>query len=395
MDATTVPLISVNAVQALGLSCLGLALGTWIVRRVAIVDRLNIPAPIVGGLLFALLGLALRGRWLDIEYELSLQPVLMLAFFTTIGLSASLRLIRVGGRLVVWFLGLAVIGAMAQNGVGIAIASAFGLDPLYGIIAGSIALTGGPGTAAAFGDTFETTHGVEGAKTVGIACAMFGIAAGGLLGGQIGGTLVRRHGLRGAAAPVAVADAPVEPESSLTANVVVIGVAMGLGTLIGMGFQRAGINLPGYIGAMIAAAVLRNVDDATGWFRISPRRVDELGDAALSVFIVMAMLGLQLWKLAHIAAPIVVILVAQVLLVWAMCRLVFRVMGRDYEAAVMSGGFCGFMLGTAANAMACMTVLRDKYGAAPRAFIVVPLVGVSLIDFFNALMITHLAHWFR
>ncbi len=394
MDATTIPLVKVTAVQVLGLSCLGLGLGSWIVRRIAVIDRLNIPAPIVGGLLFAVIGLALRGRWLDIDYDLSLQPVLMVAFFTTIGLSASLRLIRVGGRQVVWFLGLAAIGALLQNGVGIAIASAFGLDPLLGINAGSVALTGGPGTAAAFGHEFETAHGVAGATTVGIACAMFGIAAGGLLGGHIGGALVRRHGLRGGVAAIAASDAPVEVESSLTGNAVVIGVAMGIGTLIGLLFQGAGIALPGYIGAMIAAAVLRNIDDATGWFRISPRRVDELGDVALSVFIVMAMLGLRLWELAHLAAPILAILAAQVLLVWAMCRVVFRLMGRDYESAVMAGGFCGFMLGTAANAMACMAVLRDKYGAAPRAFIVVPLVGVSLIDFINALMITNLAQWF-
>ena len=270
--------LKLNAVQVLALAAFGLVMGVWIKRFIPVLDRLHIPASIVGGLVYALLALFLRDRWLNLEMDMVLRDILMVAFFTTIGMSASLRLVRVGGIQVVLF----------------------------------------------------------------------------------------------------------------------FAIAMGIGTLISTAFERAGAILPAYVGAMIAAAVIRNVDDWHDFFRLSQEHVDHIGAISLNVFIVMALLTLRLWELVHLALPMILMLVAQVALVWLMCMLLcFRLMGRDYEAAVMAGGFCGFMLGTTANAMACMGVLTEKYGPAPRAFIVVPLVGAFLIDFTNALIITAMANLLR
>jgi ESS family glutamate:Na+ symporter len=332
-------------------------------------------------------------------------------------MSASLRLIREGGAQVLLFFGIATLGAVLQNLAGMGAARLLGLDPLLGIIAGSVALTGGPATALAFGGTFENM-GVAGASTLGLASATFGITAGGLLGGFIGGSLIRRHGLKPAVqagpaeplqtealayagesfppAPDRMSDESESEHSPLFRTLILIAVAMGIGSVIGAWFERTGLILPAYIGAMLAAAALRNLDDRFHWFGISQHLVDAAGSISLYVFIVMALLTLRLWELVHLALPMIVMLLLQVALAWVMSAvLAFWTMGRDYEAAVMAGGFCGFMLGTTANAMACMDVLVRKFGPAPRAFIVVPLVGAFLIDFTNAVVITALVNLVR
>jgi ESS family glutamate:Na+ symporter len=342
--------------------------------------------------------------------DLALRDILMIAFFTTVGMSASLRLLKTGGVQVLLFFALATGGAVLQNLVGIGAARLLGIDPLLGVIAGSVALTGGPATALAFGGTFEKL-GIEGASTLGLASATFGITVGGLLGGPIGGFLIRRYGLKPAAeagaadanhtealvyagdplsAPVTpMADESESEHSVLFRTLILVAIAMGIGSVIGAWLSRLGLILPAYIGAMLAAATIRNLDDRFHWFDISQHLVDAVGNISLYVFIVMALLTLRLWELVHLALPVVVMLVLQVALVWILCvTLSFRVMGRDYDSAVMAGGFCGFMLGTTANAMACMDVLARKFGPAPRAYLVVPIVGAFLIDFTNALVIT-------
>jgi ESS family glutamate:Na+ symporter len=291
------------------------------------------------------------------------------------------------------------------------------IDPMLGIIAGSVSLTGGPATALAFGGTFEKL-GVAGASTLGVASATFGITAGGLLGGSIGASLIRRYGLKPApdakskgmettealvyaGDPLPVPATPIADESEsehspLFRTLILIAVSMGVGSVIGAWFGKIGLILPAYIGAMIAAAIMRNLDDRFHWFGVSQHLVDGVGNISLSIFIVMALLTLRLWELVHLALPIVVMLVLQVGLVWLMCvTLSYRAMGRDYESAVMAGGFCGFMLGTTANAVACMDVLVRKFGPAPRAFLVVPIVGAFLIDFTNALIITTMMNFLR
>lgn len=407
------PVIALNAVQVLGLAAFGVAAGIWLKRRAPILDRLNIPASVAGGLLYAVIVLALRDRVVNFEMDVSLRDIFMVAFFTTIGMSASLRVVRKGGRQVLLFFGVATIGVVMENIAGVGTALLLGVDPLLGLLAGSVTMAGGPATALAFGETFESL-GVQGGTSLGVAAAIFGIVAGGLLGGFAGGSIIRRDRLQPEdARPTPTAEsvaydegAEIEPpryaeereeeRSTLLANALALAIAMGLGTVVSLALQRAGLVLPAYIGAMLCAAVIRNLDDHFHLVHVSQREMDQIGNVSLDLFIVMALLTLKLWEMLALALPVLIILATQIVLVLALSRwLVYRTMGRDFDAAVMSGGYCGFMLGTTANAMACMNELATRYGHAPRAFLVVSLVGAFLIDFTNALIITQFLNLFR
>ena len=391
-----IPTWKLNAAQVLGLACVGVWLGGWLKRRLPVLDRLNIPVSIAGGMVFALASLALHGRYLNLDADTTLRDLLMIAFMTTIGLTARLDLIRSGGAGVLKLLAVASVGAVLQNLLGMALAGMLGIDARLGILAGSVALTGGPATALAFGGTFERM-GVAGATATGMASATFGIAVAGLIGGYIGGWLVRRHGLKSNAAAARVkAERSDGGRSDILATALIMGAAIGLGNLLSVALERLGLILPIYIGAMIVAAIIRNLDDRYRFARISQADVDAFGRVALYLFIVMALLTLRLWELAHLALPLLAILAAQVALCWAMClTLCYWTMGRDYEAAVSSAGFCGFMLGITANAVACMEELVEKYGPAPQSFLIVPVVGAFLIDFTNSLIITAMANLMR
>jgi ESS family glutamate:Na+ symporter len=391
-----IPTWKISAVQVLGLAALGVVIGGWLKRRVPLLDRLNIPVPILGGMVYAVATLVLRDRVVNIDADTVLRDLLMIAFMTTIGLSARVQLLREGGAKLLWFFAVATLGALLQNVLGMGLARALGVDVRLGILTGSVALAGGPATALAFGGTFEKM-GVTGATTVAFASATFGITVAGLIGGYIGGWLIRRRGLKSEAAETRqTTGRPTSPTPQILGTVVVMAISMGAGSLVSAGFERAHIILPIYIGSMIVAAVIRNLDDRFHFARISQPDVDNLGRVALFLFIVMALITLRLWELAHLAVPMLVMLAVQVAFCWAMCvTLVFWVMGRKYEAAVSSAGFCGFMLGITANAVACMEELVEKYGPAPQAFLVVPIVGAFLIDFTNSLIITAMANWLR
>jgi ESS family glutamate:Na+ symporter len=401
-----VPTIKLDSVEVLALGGLGIGIGVWLKKQIPILDRLCIPTSIVGGMIFALAALALHNRVVNFEPDTILRDLLMIAFIATIGLSARLELIRKGGVQVILLLFVASIGAVLQNLLGIGLAKLFGVNPLVGIISGSVALTGGPATALAFGSTFEKM-GVVGAAEMGLAAATFGIAFSGLVAGYIGGRLIKRNNLAPKLSgnaesktenPSETELSPAIPEQHLGENallytVALIGVSMGIGSLISMGFERMGFILPSYIGAMIAAALIRNLNDKFKLIRISQQAINDCAVIALYLFIVMAVLTLRLWELAHLALPMLVILCAQVILCWLMCiTICFYTMGRDYRAAVISSGFCGFMLGITANAIASMQELVEKFGAAPEAFLIVPVVGAFLIDMVNSLVITFMAN---
>jgi ESS family glutamate:Na+ symporter len=390
-----VPTLKISAVQMLGLAALGVAAGTWVKRRVPLLERLNIPTPIVGGMLFAVAALALRDRVVNVDADVVLRDLLIVAFMTTIGLSARLQLLREGGARVIWFLAIASLGAVLQNLLGIALAHALGVDPRLGILTGSVALAGGPATALAFGGTFEKM-GVQGAATVAFAAATFGITVAGLTGGYIGGWLIRRHRLKSGEGVIArTAGAPSEAGSLLN-TAIVLAIAMGAGSLVSAAIQSLGVILPIYIGSMMVAVVMRNLDDRYHLAGIAQADVDSLGRIALYLFIVMALITLKLWELSHLAVPLFAMLLVQVVFCWLMSiTLPFWVMGRKYEAAVSAAGFCGFMLGITANAVACMEELVERYGAAPQAFLVVPIVGAFLIDLTNSLIITAFANWMK
>lgn len=404
-------MLQLDLIQTPALAGVVLFAGYLVRQRVAWLDRYNVPAAVVGGLLGASALAVAHGQGLTLlKLDTTLQQPLMVAFFTSVGFGASLSLLRRGGPAVLTFTLLATVVAIAQNALGAGVAVLLGQHPLLGVLAGSVTLTGGPATGLAFAPLFEQA-GLVGAPGIAIAAAMAGIVSGGVLGGPIGTWLVERRGLGPGAGATTGADPAlafptdaaamaepalparggedVEGHGPLLRVVVAMLLAMGLGTWISQGLAGLGLTLPVYIGAMLAASALRNLDDVTGWLGLSQRLVDELGGAALSLFLVLALLGLKLWELAAVAGPLLVVLVFQVTLIAAISALLVpRLMGRDYDAAVMSSGFCGFMLGTTANAMANMGALVDRYGKAPRAYLVVPMVGAFFIDFTNALLIT-------
>lgn len=379
--------------ELLGLAAFGMVMGRWIKWRLPLLDRVNIPASIVGGLVYALLALVLRDRVLNFEIETTVRDVLMVTFFATIGMNASLKLLRIGGIQVAVFFAVAVAGLVLQILWGVGAAGLMGLDPLIGLIPGAIALTGGPATALAFGPVFEEL-GIGSATALGVGSAMFGITVGGLTGGYIGGRLIRMHDLK----PVeSVVDQGVPEPHELTQSeaggwfdsVLMLCLAMGMGIVLNRWITGLGATFPMYVGPMICAAVLRNLDDAFAGGRVSPAKMDQIGTISLELFIVMALLGLRLWELANLAVPVLVILCGQIAILFALCWFaVFQLMGRDHQSAVMATGYFGFMMGTTANAMACMNELVRRYGPAPRAFFVVTIVGTLFIDLVNALLVT-------
>ena len=398
-------MIELNAVQTVAFGGLALFLGYALCRVIPVLGRYNLPAPVIGGLVVALVVLWAHGRdTVLFQFDTALQAPLMIAFFTSMGVNASVALLRVSGRQVMVFLALATGFAVVQNLVGIGVATSFGLDPMFGVLAGSATLTGGPATGLAFAPLFEKA-GLVGAESIAITSAMAGIVCGGIVGGPAITVLIRRLRLRPdgdqAAVPAAVAaeidlavgdgvvvDTEAAREYKALKSIVVILIAMWAGAWVGKGFDALGMTLPAYIGAMLVGAVIRNLDDRTGWVGLSVQTTDLIGNVCLALFLAVALMNLKLWELSGLALPLVVNLALQVVLVVLFCIPVFRIMGRDYDAAVMGGGFIGFMLGTTANAMAVMRTLVLRYGMAPRAFLVAPLVGAFFIDFTNALIIT-------
>jgi ESS family glutamate:Na+ symporter len=403
--------LKLDLLQTLALAAVVYYAGVKLRQRIGLLDRLNIPSAVVGGLFFAAVVFALRDRVVNVSLETAAQPVLMVAFFTTIGMGASLALLRRGGVAVMVFLAFSVVVCVVQNVVGMAVAAGLGQSPLLGVMAGSVTLMGGPATGLAFAPLFEEA-GLAGADVIAITAAVFGIVCGGLAANPVGTWLVRRHGLSASAQPAGELERelefPLEPtprqivvevereDTGVVRNLAIIALAMGVGSVLSRYIQDTGLTLPAYIGAMIVASVLRNVDEATGWFGIDEDSMEFLGGIALNIFLVVALMDLKVWQLASQALPLFVILLAQLATLVLLALLVsFRLMGRDYDSAVMASGFIGFAMGTTANAVANMRALVTRYGPAPRAFLVIPLVGAFFIDFANALIVTGFVNFLR
>jgi ESS family glutamate:Na+ symporter len=401
-------LLKLDLLQTLTLAAVVYYGGVLLRQRVALLNRLNIPSAVVGGLLFAAVVFICRDRFLNLQLETSAQPLLNVAFFTTIGMGASVALLRSGGLAVAVFLVFASIVCVAQNLVGMAVATGLGENPLLGVMAGSVTLMGGPATGLAFAPDFVKA-GLPGADVLAITSAVFGIVCGGLAGGPVGTWLVLRHRLRSAGQPATAtasreASEPLREivvhvereDTAIIRNLAVLALAMGLGSVLSRYIQATGFTLPAYIGAMVVASGLRNLDDATGWLQIDEDSMEFIGGVALNIFLVVALMDLKLWQLAGQALPLFVILIVQLALLVGLAILVsYRLMGRDYDSAVMASGFIGFAMGTTANAVANMRTLVGRFGPAPRAFLVVPLVGAFFIDFINALVITGFVNWLR
>lgn len=395
-------MIKLDPVQTLAFGGVVLMLGYFLCRKIPVLQRYSIPEPVVGGLVIALLAWAANTQGATLfQLDTSLQSALMIAFFTSVGFNASLSLLKVSGPQVALFLLICSVFAVVQNLAGIGVASMFGLNPMFGVLAGSATLTGGPATGLAFAPLFEQA-GVRGADSIAVAAAMAGIVMGGLIGGPVVTRLIDRAKVPVPGAKPMAREADAAPSEDIAIvpldehqrehvalkSIVLMLVALWIGAMIDGWLKAHGITLPAYIGAMIVGAVVRNIDDRTGWFGLSMQTTDMIGNICLALFLAVALMNLKLWELAGLALPLLVILAVQLLLVVLVAGPVYRLMGRDYDGAVMSGGFIGFMLGTTANAMAVMRKLVQRFGAAPRAYMVAPLVGAFFIDFTNALIIT-------
>ena len=347
---------------------------------------------------------ALRGMGiLEFTMDTTLQTVFMTAFFCSVGFLAAFGMLKKGGVGVVKFLALAVAIVVIQDLVGGLAAPLFGLDGKLGLAMGSIPLVGGHGTSASFGEYLEGMQ-VAGATTVAVASATYGLVAGCMIGGPIASSKIRKHGLKSSGVNVlgtvgqATEEVPLDkdtgaldPEKMLGAAIFIV-IAVGLGTLISALIDKL-LTMPAYIGAMLAAATIRNLADGRGK-PLPMEEITSLGNICLSLFLALAMINLKLWQLVALAVPMIVILLIQTAIMFAYSSLVvFPVMGGDYDAATMASGFCGFGMGATPNAMANMQAISKNYGPAPVAFMIVPLVGSLFIDFFNAAIITAFANF--
>ncbi|AJQ48876.1 TPA: sodium/glutamate symporter [Pseudomonas putida] len=373
-----------------------LLLGRGLVARIGFLRVYNIPEPVAGGLVVALALLALRSFDVQVQFDTSLQTPLMLAFFATIGLSADFASLKKGGRVVAVFL-LVVTGLLlVQNAMGIGLATALGLDPLMGLLAGSISLSGGHGTGAAWGATFTEKFGLASASELAMASATFGLVLGGLIGGPVAKLLIKRVKTQGTEEEVAHLPKGFEQPNkerlitsfSFIETLALIAVSLLVGTVLNGLLKGTAFELPTFVCVLFVGVLLRNGLSAFGFYHVFEREVSVLGNVSLSLFLAIALMSLKLWDLAALALPFFVLLAAQTLVMALFAIFVtFRVMGRNYDAAVLAAGHCGFGLGATPTAIANMQAVTQRYGASHIAFLVVPMVGAFFIDIINVIVI--------
>ena len=408
-------------IQTAGIGALALVVGMVLTRKVGFLQRFCVPSPVSGGILFSLLSLALYG-WCDIEvsFDGTLKDVFMLAFFTSVGFQSDLKVIRQGGKLLAIMLTLLVVIIALQNLMPMGITRLMGVDPLIGMAAGSVSMTGGHGTAGGFASVLEGM-GLQGAGTIGMAAATFGLIAGSMIGGPLAERIIRRKLSHEQVQPqdeeIDPAMAGIESDEASPAGrkkrvstneqefqqyakaVYCILLAMGGGTLLSWLLAKTGVTFPTYFGALILAAIARNTigvikyKEDGKWVKaekmLDMERIISVGNICLSLFLGMAMISLRLWELQSLALPLIVILVAQVAMMDLFVYTVaFPLLGRNYDAAVLCAGMCGFGLGATPNAMANMSAVCYKYRYTVKPFLIVPIIGAMFADLINTGMIT-------
>ena len=401
------PQIALNMYQTAAIAMMLFVLGRFLTNRVEFLRKCCIPAPVVGGLIFAIVHLCLyMGGIVEFTFDSNVKDFFMTLFFTSVGYTACFRLLKKGGKKVITFLLVAIVMVCLQNVLSSILAGVFGWDLRLGLCTGSIPMVGGHGTAGSYGPLMEDM-GIESANVIAIAAATYGLVAGSLMGGPTARGIINKYNLKSTESETGVelndmseADREkaerVDVDSFTNAAILLI-VAAGLGTLLTSALNGIQINIgnfhfsftfPTYIGAMLIAAVIRNFCDAKHIVMPS-RALDLWGNVSLSIFLAIALMSVALWQLASVAVAMIVMLAAQTILMFFFARfVVYNIMGRDYEAAVMTAAFCGFGMGATPNAMANMQAVTKRYGPAPQAYFVVPLVGSLFIDFFNGLIIT-------
>lgn len=393
--------ISLDMYQTLGMAVAVLFLGAFLKKRIKFLETFCIPSPVVGGLIFAIVSCILYATGiLEISFDETLKNACMVIFFTSVGFQANLKVLKSGGLSLVVFLVCVIVLIISQNLVSVGLAKLVGVSPLIGLSTGSIPMVGGHGTAGAFGPVLEDL-GISGASTLCTAAATFGLVAGSLMGGPIGRRLILKHDLLKTA--VMEDDATlVEDEKKHKRSVSMyapatyqIAIAMGLGTIVSWALSKTGMTFPIYIGAMIVAAAMRNISEHTNLFTVNMGEINDIGGICLSLFLGIAMITLKLWQLASLALPLLILLAGQVALMFVFTYFVlFNVMGRNYDAAVLAAGTCGFGMGATPNAMANMQALTEKYVPSVKAYLLVPIIGSMFADFLNSLTITFFINLF-
>ena len=387
--------IQLDMYQTMAIAVIVLMLGHFLKSKFNFLEKFCIPAPVVGGLIFAIFTCICYSTGIaEFSFDDTLREVCMVFFFTSVGFQANLKVLKSGGKSLIIFLGLVIVLIISQNFLALGVSKILGLDPLIGLCTGSIPMVGGHGTAGAFGPVLED-FGVKGASTLCTAAATFGLIAGSVMGGPVGKRLIEKKNLLDT---VVVEDDSllIEDErkherhaSMYPSAVFQLIIAIGIGTIISKLLSLTGMTFPIYIGAMIAAACMRNIGEYSGKFTIYMGEINDIGGISLSLFLGIAMITLKLWQLADLALPLITLLAGQTILMFLYTYfVVFNVMGRDYDAAVLTAGTCGFGMGATPNAMANMQAITDKYAPSVKAYLLVPLVGSLFADFINSLTIT-------
>jgi ESS family glutamate:Na+ symporter len=389
--------VSLDTLEVLMAASLVLLLGRQILARVRLLRTYSIPEPVVGGLLVSLLVFALnRALQIDVRFDTTLQVPLMLTFFATIGLNADLARLKAGGRSLMAFLGVVVGLLVMQDALGIGLAWILGQDPLLGLLGASVTLSGGHGTGAAWAKVFAERHGLASATEIAIACATFGLILGGLVGGPVARFLITHHDL--APAPevnLAGATGFEQPKAvrPITADAVIeivalIAVCLAVGSALASQLSGTAFELPAFVCVLFVGVLLRNGLAVPGWYRVFELAVSLLGNVSLGLFLAIALMSLRLGDLASLALPLLAILIVQAIAMACYAMFVtFRVMGRNYDAAVLAAGHCGFGLGATPTAIANMQAITAQFGPSHLAFLVVPMVGAFFIDIANAIVI--------
>lgn len=383
--------------ETMALATVVFYLGKYLKKKVKALSKYCIPAAVIGGIIFALLMLILKiTNIATINLDITLQNIFMTAFFTSIGYTASLKILKKGGIKVVIFLFLSILLVIFQDVLGASLALVFNLDPLLGLCTASIPMVGGHGTAGSFGPLLEKM-GIAGATTVSFASATFGLVMGSFIGGFVAKNLIERNNIKTPKEShdksIPVSDFHEDDKAILCHKKLMNGaswifLAMGIGSIISNFIQDLGLTFPSYIGAMIAAAIIRNICDMRK-VRLEEKEIEAIGGISLSFFLSMALMGLKLWELFDLALPMIVMLMGQTVLMGLFSYfIIFRVMGKNYDAAVFASASCGFGMGATPNAVANMDALTSKYGFAPTPYFVVPIVGCLFIDFANSAIIT-------
>lgn len=381
--------------QTVAVAVVVLMIGNFLKKKISFLQRFCIPSPVIGGLLFAIFTLILYATGIAvIDFDDTLKEVCMVLFFTSVGFQANLKVLKSGGKALIVFLVLVVALIIGQNFASIGLANVLGLDSLTGMTTGSIPMIGGHGTAGAFGPVLED-FGVSGATTVCTAAATFGLIAGSLMGGPIGNRLIKKHNLLDTIKTEDDSFLVEEEEkherhfSMYAPAVFQLIIAVGIGTIVSKLLSLTGMTFPIYIGAMIVAAIMRNIGEYTGKITIHMGEINDLGGICISLFLGIAMITLKLWQLADLALPLVILLAGQTVLMFLFAYfVVYNIMGRDYDAAVIAAGTCGFGMGATPNAMANMQAICDKYAPSVKAYLIIPIVGSLFADFLNSLTIT-------